>query len=55
MFGGWVPVEGREGFLTPVRNPIIEVNQEHHNFSESMRARWDFIEYLKVKLRRFIK
>lgn len=55
MFGGWVPVEGLRDTLTPARNPEIEVNQEHKIFSEAMIARWDFFEYIKVKLRRFIK
>lgn len=48
MFGGWV--EGPDGFMVLAKKPQSFITEEYKKFSEGQRARWDLIEFIKVKL-----
>jgi hypothetical protein len=49
-FGGWEPVLGRPGEYRGkmVTGPVDPEFAEH---AEQSRARWDLVEWLKVKIR----
>jgi hypothetical protein len=48
-FGGWEPKPGKPG---EYRAKVVtgSVTPDFANFAEESRARWDFGEWLKVKL-----
>jgi hypothetical protein len=52
-FGGWEPVSGRPGEF---RGKMVTgpVTPEFAKFSEESRARWDVVEWLKLKFKRLL-
>lgn len=55
ILGGWQPAEGQDGMYTTAKQPESFTTKEFQEFSESMRARWNLGEYLKVKLQQMLK
>ncbi|MFH1749711.1 MAG: hypothetical protein ABH837_02360 [bacterium] len=52
ILGGFVPVEGEPvGTFTTREQPQDFTTPEFSKFAESSRARWDLLEYLKVKFK----
>jgi hypothetical protein len=50
LFGGWKQVEGEPvGTLTTEKPTQDFTTPEFSEFAEAQRARWDLVEYLKVK------
>ena len=52
VFGGWEPVSGKPGEYRA--KPVgVPVTPEFIDFSKQSRARWDVVEWLKVKIKQF--
>jgi len=49
-YGGWRDL-GDGLFVSHI--PSVPVTEEYQKFSEEMRARWDLLQYLKVKFDQF--
>lgn len=47
ILGGWV--KDKNGFLATAKAPQDFTTLEFSKFGEAMRARWNLVEYFKVK------
>jgi hypothetical protein len=51
ILGGWVQAEGEpKGMFTTAQQPQDFTTPEFSQFAEASRARWNLIEFLKVKI-----
>lgn len=55
ILGGWKQVDGQPGTFTTEAQPQDFTTPEFANFAEASRARWDLVEYLKVKINQFLR
>ena len=56
ILGGWKQVEGEPvGTFTTEKQPQDFTTPEFANFAEASRARWDLVEYLKVKFNQLLR
>ena len=50
VFGGWEPVAGKPGEYK-AKMVTVSVTPEFTKFAEESRARWDVVEWLKIKIK----
>jgi hypothetical protein len=56
MFGGWVLEHpDAQGMVSPRKQSVNSTMPEFSKFAGSMRARWDLMEYIKVKLQQHFR
>ena len=55
MLGEWRPVEGEPGYFTTEKAPQSFITSEFSEFAEASRARWDFAEFIKVKISQYLR
>jgi hypothetical protein len=49
MLGGWQQAEGEPRGTYTAKTQQVGTTEEFSRFAEASRARWDLVEYLKVK------